>query len=212
MSLLEERGDETAVETDGNMKGVAPAVVTQNKDDQSMGRVRVRYPWHSRPSDSYWARIAMPMAGRQRGIYFLPEVGDEVLVAFERGDLRFPYVVGALWNGEDAAPQTNGDGKNDVRVIRTRKGHSITFDDGDRGQLRLELNDGKSLTIDDEGIRIDDKNGNSVTVTTASGEIAIAAATSLTLKAPQITIDASTSLSMNGGMSASLQATSVTIN
>ena len=55
----------------------------------------------------------MPMAGKERGAYFLPEVDDEVLVAFERGDMRFPYVVGSLWNGKDKAPASNGDGKND---------------------------------------------------------------------------------------------------
>jgi len=80
-----------------------------------MGRVKVKFPWLSDEHESWWARIATPMAGGGRGAYFLPEVNDEVLCAFEHGDVRFPYVVGALWNGKDAPPTTNDDGKNNFR-------------------------------------------------------------------------------------------------
>ena len=72
---------------------MAVAVVRENKDDTGLGRVRVSYPSHSQPHKSYWARVATPMAGKDRGVYFIPEVEDEVLVAFERGDFRFPYMV-----------------------------------------------------------------------------------------------------------------------
>ena len=65
------------------------------------------------------------LAGNLRGFYFLPEVDDEVLVAFEQGDARFPYVVGALWNGKDAPPEKNDDGQNNVRAIKSRSGHVI---------------------------------------------------------------------------------------
>ena len=86
----------TELENGGGVKGVATALVTQNKDPESLCRVKVRYPWHDKPTVSYWARLAMPMAGKDRGLVVIPEVGDEVVVGFEREDLRFPYVLGAL--------------------------------------------------------------------------------------------------------------------
>ena len=92
---------ETNLESGGFVKGVAVALVTDNKDPDGLGRVKVRYPWHSQSTQSYWARIASPMAGKDRGTVFYPEVGDEVLVVFDREDLRFPYVLGGLWNGKD---------------------------------------------------------------------------------------------------------------
>ena len=88
-------------EAGGVINGVAIGLVTQNQDKEGLCRVQVSYPWHDKPLETYWARLAMPMAGSGRGLVLIPEIGDEVLVAFERGDLRFPYVVGALWNGKD---------------------------------------------------------------------------------------------------------------
>ena len=83
----------------GRILGVVTGVVTNNKDPDKLGRVKVRFPWLSDTDESWWARVASPMAGKDRGVFFLPEVDDEVLVAFEHGDPRFPYVIGALWNG-----------------------------------------------------------------------------------------------------------------
>ena len=90
MTFLESTPGETTLEAGGYLKGVAVALVTQNKDEDGLCRVKVSYPWHDKPRDSYWARLAMPMAGNDRGLVLIPEVGDEVLVAFEREDLRFP--------------------------------------------------------------------------------------------------------------------------
>ena len=109
----------------GFVKGIAIALVTQNKDPEGLCRVKVRYPWHDKPADSYWARLTMPMAGKDRGLVLIPEVGDEVVVGFEREDLRFPYVLGALWNGQDKPPIANDDGKNDKRILKSRKKHYL---------------------------------------------------------------------------------------
>ena len=203
---------ETALEAGGHGKGVAVAIVRQNKDSSGLGRVKVSYPWHSEANESYWARIAVPMAGKERGTYFIPEVDDEVLVAFERGDLRFPYVLGSLWNGVDKPPQSSADGKNDVRQIRSRKGHKLTFDDGAKGLVQLELNDGKKLKIDDNGIEIDDGKGNRIAISSNGGSISISAATSLELKAPQISIQASATLKLDGGSMMNLKAGTITLN
>src|ERR1700750_2275998 len=93
--------DNTAEARSGRIYGVVVAVVTNNQDPDGFGRVKVKFPWLSDVDESSWARIAAPMAGKARGIYFLPEVDDEVLVIFEHGDVRSPYVLGALWNCQD---------------------------------------------------------------------------------------------------------------
>ncbi len=157
-------------------------------------------------------RVTTPMAGKNRGVYFLPEVGDEVLVAFERGDLRFPYVVGSLWNGQEQSPQTNSDGKNDVRCIFSRKGHKFTFNDGSQGLVQLELNDGKKIAINDTGISIDDGQGNTISIDSGGGSISIQAAASVSIKAPQVSIEASGTMSLKAGPSMSLNAGIININ
>lgn len=153
--------------------GVVVGVVTNNQDPEGMGRVKVRFPWLSEVDESYWARLATPMAGKERGLYFLPEVDDEVLVLFEHGDVRFPYVIGALWNGKDAPPAKNDDGKNNLRLIKSRSGHVI----------RLNDEDGK------EQIEIMDKSGkNSMVFDTAQNLITITSDKDITLTAPKGTI------------------------
>jgi Uncharacterized protein conserved in bacteria len=153
--------------------GVTVGVVTNNQDPDGMGRVKVRFPWLSAEDESYWARVAAPMAGKDRGIYFLPEVEDEVLVAFEHGDPRFPYVLGALWNGKDAPPAKNDDGKNNFRVIKSRSGHLIRLSDED-GKEKIEI--------------IDKSKKNSVVIDTASNTITVTTDKDITLSASKGTI------------------------
>jgi uncharacterized protein involved in type VI secretion and phage assembly len=159
------------------ISGVAVGVVTNNQDPDKLGRVKVRFPWLSDADESQWARVAAPMAGKDRGIYFLPEVDDEVLVAFEQGDIRFPCVIGALWNGKDAPPAKNDDGKNNIRVIKSRSGHVV----------RLNDEDGK------ETIEVVDKSAkNSIVIDTAKNTITITSDKDIALKAANgtITLDA----------------------
>ena len=200
MSLTDTAPRETTLEAGGHAKGVAVAIVRDNKDTSGMGRVKVSFPWHSEPQESHWARVATPMAGNKRGIYFIPEVNDEVLVAFDRGDVRFPYVLGSLWNGKDPSPETNDDGKNDVRVIHSRADHKITIDDGSQPLIQIELADGKRVTLNRDGIELDDKQGNKVTMQSGGGSVTIEAASSVSLKAPQISVEASGSLTLKGGV------------
>jgi len=126
--------------SNGRINGVVVGVVTNNQDPDGMGRVKVKFPWLSDQDESHWARVAAPMAGKERGFYFLPEVEDEVLVAFEHGDARFPYVLGALWNGKEGPPAKNDDGKNNIRVIKSRSGHIIRLTDED-GKEKIEIID-----------------------------------------------------------------------
>jgi uncharacterized protein involved in type VI secretion and phage assembly len=145
---------------EGRFYGVAIAEVTNNKDEEGLGRIKVKFPWLSDTDESFWARVLTPMAGKDYGIYFLPEVGDEVLVAFEHGMIEFPYILGALWNGKDKPPDTNSDGKNNKRILKSRSGHIIRLDD----------------TKGEEKIEIIDKSGkNSIVVSTKENSIAITA-------------------------------------
>jgi uncharacterized protein involved in type VI secretion and phage assembly len=192
--------------------GVAIAIVVDNKDDTGTGRVKVRYPWHERPRDTYWARVATPMAGSRRGVQFIPEEGDEVLVAFERGDLRVPYVVGSLWSGTSPPPVSNADGRNDVRLIRTRSGHTLTFDDSSTGRVQLQLNDGKRLSIDQEKITLQDQSGNGVTIESGSGAVTVHSAGRLLLEAPQISLEASGTIEIKAAGPLTLRGAVVHIN
>ncbi|MBN2825409.1 MAG: hypothetical protein JXQ76_08805 [Campylobacterales bacterium] len=111
--------------------GVVTAIVTKNKDPNGLGRIKVKFPWmsESKNQESNWVRIATLMAGNKRGTYFIPEIDDEVLIAFENGDVDAPYMIGAIWNGKDKPTENNDNDKNDIRSITSRSGHKIILDD-----------------------------------------------------------------------------------
>jgi uncharacterized protein involved in type VI secretion and phage assembly len=155
---------------DGRITGVVIGIVTNNNDPDRLGRVKLRFPWLSGSTESDWARVATPMAGNGRGLYFLPEVDDEVLVLFERGDVRFPFVIGALWNGKDQAPAGNSDGTNALRVIKSRSGHLIRFDDSEKAP-KIEI--------------IDASSGNRIVIDTSADTVTITAGKNIVLEAPQ---------------------------
>ncbi|NES84402.1 MAG: phage tail protein [Moorea sp. SIO2B7] len=128
--------------------GVTIGIVTNNKDPDGLGRIKVKFPWLSDNEESYWARVLTPMAGNDRGMYFLPEIEDEVLVAFEQGDMNFPYILGSLWNGKDKPPATNDDGKNNQRMIKSRSGHQIILDDTEgEEQIIIQDKTGKNQIV-----------------------------------------------------------------
>lgn len=205
---------ETALESGGNIKGVAIGLVTQNQDPDGLCRVKVRFPWHEKASESYWARLAMPMAGNDRGVVMIPEVGDEVLVAFEREDLRFPYILGALWNGKDKPPKgiTNDDGKNDKRIVKSRKKHTLLFDDGAKGVVELKHERGRRIVLDDDGFIVEDEIGNKVQVDSNSGAMTIEAKGQLTIKAASISLQATGTLEVKANATLTLRGTIVNIN
>ncbi len=161
--------------------GVMPALVTDINDIESLGRVRVKFPWMPESSQSSaWARLALPGAGAERGIFFIPEINDEVLVAFEHGDPSSPYVVGALWNHKDVPPKAPAGaavaaGKVNQRIVRSRTGHVIVLDDT-QGQEKITIQDktGKnSIEIDST------KNAMSITT---QGDLTIDVGGKLTIK------------------------------
>jgi uncharacterized protein involved in type VI secretion and phage assembly len=175
--------------------GVHPALVTDLKDPDGQGRVKVALPW-APDSDGgryeAWARLATLMAGADRGSWLIPDVEDEVLVAFEAGDPRRPYVVGSLWNGSDRPPESmDGSGRNAKKVLRSRNGVKVTLDDTDgREQLVLETPGGQRMTLKDGpgSVEIADSNGNSVKLESAG--ITVTASAKVTINASTVEVSA----------------------
>lgn len=192
-------------EVAGRWYGVYPALVSDIRDPDGQGRVKVRLPWSpDTDGGAYeaWARLATTMAGARRGTWLVPDTDDEVVVAFEAGDPRRPYVVGAVWNGGDEPPQSmDGAGRNDLKVVRSRNGVTVTLDDSD-GQERFvaETPGGCRVTLKDGpgGVEIVDSNGNAVRLETAG--ITVTAAAKVTVNAGTVEVSAAT-LTVNAGMS-----------
>jgi uncharacterized protein involved in type VI secretion and phage assembly len=190
----------------GRWYGVAPALVTDIRDPDGQGRVRIKLPWSPDGAGGQgfeaWARIATLFAGDKRGSWFVPDVDDEVLVAFEQGDPRRPYVLGGLWNGKDKPPESmDGGGRNFRKTIRSRNGVTVTLDDQDgRESLKLETPGGQTLTLKDGpgAVTLEDSNGNSVKLETSG--ITVTAAAKVTVKASQVAISAGM-VTVDAGMS-----------
>lgn len=187
-----------------------PALVTANQDPEQMGRVRVALPWvpdaggisgiEKGGQYEAWARLATLSAGSGRGSWFLPEVGDEVLVGFEAGVPSRPVVVGALWNGVDTPPVAADHG-NTVKLLRTRGGSEIRFHD-EEGEETVEIrtSGGQSIRLSEaQGgtVRIRDSHGNSVALGTKG--IALESPAGIHLSAGTLTLEAGT-VKINSGM------------
>ena len=160
------------------INSVVIGVVTDIGDPEKLGRIKVKYPWMPKDDDSEldsnWARLASPGAGNGRGIFFTPEIDDEVLIAFEQGDVNYPYVVGALWNKKDKPPKgkgsilASGGKETNQRIVRSRSGHVIILDD----------------TKGEEKIIIEDKTGkNSIVIDSKEKSMVIRSEGDLTLEA-----------------------------
>jgi uncharacterized protein involved in type VI secretion and phage assembly len=150
--------------------GVMVGTVKDVNDPQGEGRVKVEFPWMGGNNQSFWAPVAAPMAGGERGVFFMPEVADEVLVAFDRGDVNHPYIVGFLWNGASKPPSQSVH----ERMIKTVNGHAIRFLDSSPS--------GGSLGA----VVIEDAHGNRITL--SNGKITIKSVAVLELEAPIITL------------------------
>jgi uncharacterized protein involved in type VI secretion and phage assembly len=187
----------------GRWYGVFPALVSDIKDPDGQGRVKVTLPWSpDTGSGRYeaWARLATMMGGNNRGSWFVPDVSDEVLVVFEAGDPRRPYVIGGLWNGSDAPPDSmDGAGQNNRKVLRSRNGVKITLDDSTgQEKMILETPGGQKLTLKDGPgtVEIVDSNGNSIKLEpagitiTASAKVTIHAGAQVEVTAGMVNVSA----------------------
>lgn len=197
-------------------------VVSNNNDPKKWGRVRVKFPTLTEEHESNWARVVSVGAGAARGFDCLPEVNDEVLVAFEHGDIHRPYVIGGVWNGTDAPPEVVTDsvvnGKVRLRTFKTRLGHKLQFVEEDKaptkkgvylntiGGHNLRLNDSDKFaeleTTGGHKFRADDTS--KVISLTSTGDITIKTGTSgttkdLTINAANMTLTATTNITLKVG-------------
>jgi uncharacterized protein involved in type VI secretion and phage assembly len=157
--------------------GIYLGSVLDNRDPENLARVLVRIPDLKDASNDVWARLGTMMAGRDSGTLFIPEVGDEVLVAFVQGDLRAPCVIGALWSSATPPPAV-GDPPASVMLIRSHNGITLRMhDDKDNKSLTVETPGGQRITLqDDPGtVRIEDTHGNSVTMSPSGMKVLAAA-------------------------------------
>lgn len=222
MSLVDLLNNNEEEETKNQVSGVVVGIVTDNKDPEKMGRVKINFPWRAEEGEeqTYWARASTFMAGKDRGSFFLPEVHDEVLVAFDKGDIDHPFIIGSLWNGKDNPPETNEDGKNNIRKIKSRSGHEIIFDDNaeqKKEKLEIHTKAGHKVLLDDtvgkEKIEITDKTGgNKMVIDSVKNSIDIESAAQLNIKAKMITIEATGNLTVKSGAVLTIQGTMVKIN
>ncbi len=189
----------------GRFYSVYPALVTDVNDPDGQGRVRIRLPWSPDSNGAAyeaWARLATLMGGNNRGSWFIPDVNDEVLVAFESGDTRRPYVLGGLWNGQDTPPESmDGAGLNNLKAIRSRNGVKITLDDSDGQEtLILETPAGQTITLKDGPGSIEARDSNSNTVKMETAGITVTASAKVTINASLVAVSAGM-VTVNAGMS-----------
>ena len=223
------------------INGVVTALVTNNNDPEGLGRVKVKFPWLVEESESCWTKIMSFMGGKERGSFFLPEVDDEVLVAFEHGNINYPYVIGSLWNSEDKPPETNSDGKNNIRKITSRSGHEIILNDDNEGgkeKIEIHTNGGHKILLDDstgeekieivtskghkvllddsagqEKIEIVDKTGsNKMIIDSVQNSINMECGMKLKINANIIEIEADSTMTIKAGAALTIQAASIDMN
>lgn len=182
------------------VNGVVTGIVTA----VGAGKVKLKFPWlhesDGEERESNWARVAVAMAGNDRGTFLMPEVGDEVLVAFEKGSFDNPYVIGFLWNGQDPPPETD----TQKRVIKTKSGHTVTFNDNPGSEeIVIESQGGQKVELKDTptgSITVETQMGNKIEFSDIGGSITLTALKDITLNAPLSITLSSASISLNAPM------------
>ncbi len=176
--------------------GVYPAIVTDIVDRDSLGRIQVKFPWLGRTGEDdvrAWATLLSPYADDDQGIEVLPAVDTQVVVAFEAGDLRRPYIIGAAWNGSESQPEAPAS-PNDKRLWKSRAGSLLEFDDTDgAAKVTVSMQSGHKLVLDDaaQQVTLTHSNGCVVKMDIA-GKISIQANSMVDVTAPTLNVHAAT--------------------
>lgn len=180
---------------DQALNGVCTGLVEDNEDPGKEGRVKIRFPWLDNRTLSEWCRVSQPYAGNGYGVLFIPEVGDEVLVSFVHGDMNEPVVLGGLYNSVDLPPAFKQGDTEDKKLIRTRAGHELRFDDGSSSRavevktaaghtatfddqaksITIRSTDGHTVILDDQGkkVTIQSSGGHSLTLDDTGRSVAL---------------------------------------
>lgn len=175
--------------------GLYPAFVTNLVDSDNLGRIEVSLPWLGTDGDRdvrAWATLCSPYADGNQGLEILPEVGSQVLVAFEAGNLRRPYIIGAAWNGQESLPSAP-DSANNLRLWQSRSGSRLEFDDSTPPKVSITMQSGHKVVLDDaaEQITVTHAMGCSITLTVTA--IQINANVSVDVTAPMVNVNAAMS-------------------
>ncbi|MBN2487706.1 MAG: DUF2345 domain-containing protein [Methanosarcinaceae archaeon] len=211
MSLLDMLEDR---ETRTGINGLVIGIVTNNKDPDGHGRIKVKFPWLSDEDESNWCRIVAPMAGNNMGVFFLPDVDDEVLVGFQHGDINMPFVLGSLWNGKDKPPEKNDDGKNNIRMIRSRSGHTIKLDDTE-GNEKIEIIDKTEknvITIETKNNKLSLKSEKDIEISAPNGKVTINAKDIVVSSTASAKIESSAGLDLKTSGNMNIKGSMVNIN
>jgi len=175
--------------------GVYPAIVTNIVDTQSLGRIEVKFPSLGADGDSVraWCTLLTPYADDQQGYQMLPSVDTQVVVAFEAGDIRRPYIVGSSWNGKESLPGTP-ESANNKRLIQTRSGSLLEFDDTQgAAKITVSTKSGHKLLLDDGGTQVTLTHANGCVITfNAGGQIQIQANATVEVTASAVNVHAAT--------------------
>jgi uncharacterized protein involved in type VI secretion and phage assembly len=206
MNLHNEISETALDEVQKRFYGVAVGIVTDVMDPTMQGRIKVKLPWFIGDEDTAWARVATPSAGGQRGIYFIPKVDDEVLVAFEQGDIEHPYIIGSLWNLQDMPPELSPLlGKS---LIKTRAGHLLEFDDTQQS-ITIETSTGQKTVMDPLKIELSNSAGSlKISMDNSSQTVTIESAVNLELKGVNIKIEGA-NVEINGTAKTDVKSTGI---
>lgn len=175
--------------------GVYPAIVTDVVDPNGLGRIEVKLPWLGAAAGGAdvraWATLCTPYADDDQGIEILPAVDTQVVLAFEAGDPRRPYIVGACWNGREALPEAPA-ASNDKRLWKTRAGSLLEFDDTDgAATVTLSMRSGHQLVLSDAAQEVTLTHANGCTVTmNAAGQVQITANSTVEITASAVNVHA----------------------
>jgi uncharacterized protein involved in type VI secretion and phage assembly len=193
--------------------GVTVGKVINQLDPMALGRVQVQLPFIDSLDLSPWARVAQPMAGVAHGTYFIPSINDEVLVAFEQGDLNAPYVIGSLWNAMSPPPLPSPLAQ--VRMIRTPSGNQIMFSEVPPS-ITIQTASGQMIVMSDTGVQITAKpnviNMTPDGITLTGPTVNINATAAVDIKAPKVTINGSAATEIQSGGVCNIGAPAVKIN
>lgn len=197
----------------GGMAGVLMAQVSKTNDPKGLGRITVKFQVKDTLVESDWLQVMSFYGGPDYGAFFLPQPGESVLVAFVQGNASQPVVLGSLWNGGIKPPVQTAEKQQDVRIIKTKAGKQLIFDDSKSGQLTLIDEKKNTVTIDTANNRISIE---------SKGDLSITAAGQLTLKGKSVTIQngsgsvkiqlTDTGMQANGGTNMKLSATTIELN
>jgi uncharacterized protein involved in type VI secretion and phage assembly len=190
--------DQDRQRRDRPIQGIAIAKVTGRMGD---GTYELRYLGMGGDAPSAPARMMMPGAGRKQGLYWMPDIGDEVVVSFEAGDSNSPIILGALYNADSATPdQAEPSDENNVRTLVSRSGHEVTLDDSPgAGKVKVKTKDGRSLTLDDTlpgKIVLETPSGLAIELDDLTGTLTLRAPLAITLQAPALNFQAAAAIQM----------------